>query len=353
MSEPHRPILAALTGDAAIEAQFTDEAEIHAMLAFEAALAETESDTSLIPPEAAKAIVAACHAHTPDFAALAAGMAKDGVVVPAFVAALRAQLDEPHRKWLHYGATSQDAVDTSLVIRLSAVAADLGQRLEGVITQLISLRAAQGATPLMAQTRMQRALPVTALDKIEDWLHPLSRNSERLAQLRPRLLAVQLGGPVGNRDVFKERGDEVAAALAMRLGLRPAPPWHNGRDGIVEFAGWLSLLTGALGKIGQDVALMAQNEIGAVTLAGGGKSSAMPHKTNPIAAEVLVALARFNAGAAGTLHQALIHENERSGAAWTLEWMLLPQMAITAGAALTHAARLLDALTFNPMKAKD
>ena len=351
MSEPHRPILAALTGDAAIEAQFTDEADIHAMLAFEAALAETQADTGFIPAASAKAIVAGCHAFTPDFGALAAGMARDGVVVPALVALLRAQLDEPHRQWLHYGATSQDAVDTSLVIRLSAVVADLGKRLDGLIKHLIDMRVTQGATPLMAQTRMQRALPVTALDKVEDWLHPLARHSERLAQLRPRLLAVQLGGPVGNRDVFGDKGDEVAAALAMRLGLRPAPPWHNGRDGIAEFAGWLSLVTGALGKIGQDVALMAQNEIGAVTLAGGGKSSAMPHKNNPVIAEVLVALARFNAGALGTLHQALIHENERSGAAWTLEWMLLPQMAITAGATLTHAARLLDGLTFNARKA--
>jgi 3-carboxy-cis,cis-muconate cycloisomerase len=349
MSEPARPILSALTGDPAIEALFTDEADIGAMLAFEAALAETEAEAGFVPPEAAAAIVTACKEFSPDWGQLAAGMAKDGVVVPALVAALRAALPEPHLEWLHYGATSQDAVDTSLVIRLTSAVAELGKRLDAIIVQLADLRAEQGATRLMAQTRMQRALPFTALDKIEDWMHPLERHSERLAQLKPRLLVVQIGGPVGNRDVFGDKGDEIAAALAVRLGLRPVTPWHNGRDGIAEFAGWLSMVTGALGKVGQDVALMAQNEIGAVKLASGGASSAMPHKNNPIGAEVLVALARFNAGLLGMLHQALIHENERSGAAWTLEWLVLPQMAVTAGAALAQAARLLDGLRFVAM----
>lgn len=350
MTEPLRPILSALTGDPMLEALFADDADIAAMLAFEAALAETEADTGFVPPDAAAAIVAACKDFTPDWNQLHVGMAKDGVVVPAFVTALRAQLAEPHRKWLHYGATSQDAVDTSLVIRLASVVAELGKRLNAMIVQLADLRAEEGSVKLMAQTRMQRALAITALDKIEDWMHPLERHSERLMQLKPRLLAVQLGGPVGNRDVFGDRGDEVAAALAMRLGLIPISPWHNGRDGIAEFAGWLSMVSGALGKIGQDVALMAQNEIGAVTVTAVGASSAMPHKNNPIGAEVLVALARFNAGLVGTLHQAIVHENERSGAAWTLEWMVLPQMVITTGAALSQAARLLDGLHFVPME---
>jgi len=352
MSEASRRIIGALAGDTRIEGHFSDEADIRAMLAFESALAETEADAGFIPASAAEAIVTVCRDFAPDIESLAAGMAKDGVVVPALVAALRAALDEPNRRWLHFGATSQDAVDTSLVIRLGAVINDLANRLDGVIGQLGELRAEEGQTVLMAQTRMQRALPITALDKIEDWMHPLERLRDRLAQLRPRLLVVQIGGPVGNRDVFGDQGDEVAAALALRLGLRPAPPWHNGRDSIAEIGGWLSMVTGALGKFGQDVALMAQNEVGTVQLAGGGASSAMPHKSNPITAEVLVALARFNAGAVGSLHQALIHENERSGAAWTLEWLVLPPMAVTAGAALSHAARLLAGLHFNDMHAR-
>jgi 3-carboxy-cis,cis-muconate cycloisomerase len=132
------------------------------------------------------------------------------------------------------------------------------------------------------------------------------------------------------------------------LGLAvPAGSWHTARDNLAEFASWLSLLTGALGKIGQDIALLAQNEVGDVTVAGGGKSSAMPHKSNPVLAEILVALARYNATQLAALHQTLVHEQERSGAAWTLEWMVLPPMVVAAAAALSHAATLLNALQIN------
>jgi 3-carboxy-cis,cis-muconate cycloisomerase len=150
---------------------------------------------------------------------------------------------------------------------------------------------------------------------------------------------------------LKGQGDAVAASMAAILGLGDAPPWHSQRDRIAELAACLSLLSGSLGKFGQDIALMAQNEIGEVRLARGGGSSAMAHKSNPVAAEVLVALARFNAGLLGTLHQALVHENERSGAAWTLEWMVLPQMVVAAGAGLNRARALVGGMSFAPAKA--
>jgi 3-carboxy-cis,cis-muconate cycloisomerase len=237
------------------------------------------------------------------------------------------------------------------MLRLKAAAALLDARLAVLVVDLGTLRQAQGSVPLMAHTRMQAALPFTAADKIETWLRPLERHRRRLAEIAPRVFALQLGGPIG---VGAARGDEGARlidALAARLGLTPAAPWHTARDGIVEFGSLLSLMSGALGKLGQDVALLAQNEVGAVRLAQGGGSSAMAHKSNPVGAEVLVALARFNAGLAGTLHQALVHENERSGAAWTLEWMTLPRMAITAGAALRHARALLSGMVFQSPEA--
>ena len=134
--------------------------------------------------------------------------------------------------------------------------------------------------------------------------------------------------------------------MAERLDLRPAPAWHSQRDRIGEFGAFLSLVSGTLGKIGQDIALMAQNEVGAVRLPSGGGSSAMAHKSNPVGAEVLVALARFNAGLLGTLHQALVHENERSGAAWTLEWMVLPQMTVATAAGLQKAQSLVAGMSF-------
>ena len=138
--------------------------------------------------------------------------------------------------------------------------------------------------------------------------------------------------------------------MAERLGLSLAPPWHSQRDAIVEFGSWLALVAGSLGKMGQDVALMTQNAVGTARLGGGGTSSAMAHKQNPVPAELLVTLARFAAGLAGTLAGALVHENERSGSAWTLEWLVLPQMAVAAGAALRTALTLVGNLTF-PTKA--
>ena len=174
-------------------------------------------------------------------------------------------------------------------------------------------------------------------DKIESWLQPLRRHRERLASLSPRLLVIQLGGPVGNRAELGERAEAVAARLAARLGLGNAPCWHTARDNIVEFGAVLALIAGALGKIGQDAALLAQSENGALKIEGGGASSAMAHKANPVTAELLVALARYTAGLSGTLRQALVHENERSGAAWALEWFTLPPLAMATGAALREA----------------
>src|SRR5690606_1997274 len=134
-------------------------------------------------------------------------------------------------------------------------------------------------------------------------------------------------GAAGTLEKLGGKGEAVGADLARRLGLRHAPrPLHSERDGVVALAGWLALVSGSLGKIGQDIALLAQSEVGEVKLAGGGGSSAMPHKVNPVGAETLVALARFNATLVAGMNQSLVHEYERSGAAWTLEWMLLPQM---------------------------
>jgi 3-carboxy-cis,cis-muconate cycloisomerase len=195
---------------------------------------------------------------------------------------------------------------------------------------------------------MQQALPFTVADKIDTWIEPLERHREALQNLAPRLLVIQLGGPVGTRSELKDHGDAVADAMAEILGLGLAPSWHSQRDRIGEFGAFLSLLAGTLGKIGQDIALMAQNEVGEVRLATGGGSSAMPHKSNPVPAEVLVTLARFNAGMLGTLHQALVHENERSGAAWTLEWMVLPQMVVSTAAALSRAQALVTGMSFVP-----
>lgn len=341
---PH-PLLQALVGDEEVGALFSNEAELAAMLRVEAALAEAGAGAGLIGHEAARRIAEICRSFRPDWEKLASGLARDGVIVPEFVRQLRVAVGEDHAGAVHLGATSQDIIDTALILRLKGVIEILGRRLSRLIQILAAVRTRDGSVRLIAHTRMQQALPFTAADKIETWISPLERHCEALQALAPRLLVLQLGGPIGIRGELKGQGDAVAGAMAEILELGVAASWHSQRDRIGEFAALLSLLTGTLGKMGQDIALMAQNEVGEVRLAGGGGSSAMQHKSNPVQAEILVSLARFNAGLLGTLHQALVHENERSGAAWTLEWMVLPPMAVSAGAALNKALALVEALT--------
>lgn len=340
-----RSLVDSLTGDAGIAAEFAAEAEIAAILVFEAELAGAQADLGLLPAEAASRIAAVAAALRPDLAAIGRGMERDGVCVPSLVSDLRQAVGEPHAGFVHLGATSQDAIDTGLMLRLKRVLDGLDARLGRVLETLETVAREQGGRALMAQTRMQAALPFTVADKLDTWARPLAGHRARLGALRAGL-PLQLGGPIGTGVGASAKA--LRAALARRLGLRDAPPWQSDRTTILDIAQGLALLAGTLGKIGQDVALMAQTGRGTVTLAGGGGSSAMAHKRNPVGAEVLVSIGRFNAGLLGLLAQSLIHENERSGAAWTLEWMLLPQMAQTTGRALVLAQDLLAGARFAP-----
>lgn len=348
---PH-PLLQALLGDEEVGALFSDTAELLAMLRAESALAEAEAQAGLIGEGAARRIAETCRSFQPDWGKLASGLAQDGVVVPQLVTQLRAAVGEPHAKTVHLGATSQDIIDTALILRLKSVVEIFGRRLDALTAALHDMKARHGSVRLMAHTRMQQALPFTVADKIDTWIQPLERHREALDDLAPRLLVVQLGGPIGTRGELKDHGDAVADAMAGLLGLGFVPSWHSQRDRIGEFAAFLSLLSGTLGKFGQDIVLMAQNEVGEVRLASGGGSSAMPHKSNPVLAEVLVTLARFNAGLLGTLHQALVHENERSGSAWTLEWLVLPQMVVATATGLGKAQELLERMSFSASKTR-
>jgi 3-carboxy-cis,cis-muconate cycloisomerase len=341
------PVLSALLGDEEVAACFSAEADIAEMLAFERALAEAEADEGLVPAEAAAAIAEAIAHFSPDIAGLREGTARDGVVVPELVRQLREAVGDEHGGHVHFGATSQDAIDTSLALRLKRACAILSERLGGLIAALDRLNARDGEIEVMAHTRMQAAIPVPASRKIRSWRDPLNRHRARLTPILEEISVLTFGGAAGTLDRLGDAAGPVAHRLAEKLGLRALPrPRHNERDAIAAFASWLSLTTGSLGKIGQDIALAAQSEVGEVKLASGGGSSAMPHKVNPVGAETLVTLARFNATLVAGMHQSLVHENERSGAAWTLEWMLLPQMAVAAGAAMLTAERLLDGLSF-------
>lgn len=337
-------LLGALAGDPATEALLTDSAQIGAMLAVERALAEASADAGLIETEAAAAIAAAIAGFEPDWPELEAGMARDGVVVPELVRQLRRSVAAPHGPALHKGATSQDIIDTALILQLAGIFDLFEARLTALLARLDQMARDWSGRPLMAHTRMQAALPTSWDAKLASWSEPLARHFRALSEMRRSLLVVQLGGPVGDRGSFSGHGDAIAAGMSHRLGIGLASPWQATRDPIVGFGSLLALISGSLGKIGADVALLVQSEVGMVRLEGGGASSAMAHKSNPVNAEVLVALARANAGLAGTLQQAMVHEYERSGAAWTLEWLTLPAMLVHTGASLRLGQNLLDNL---------
>ena len=261
--------------------------------------------------------------------------------VPALVAQLRRQVGGEAASFVHWGATSQDILDTALVLQLREALALLERRLDAVIAALAGLADEHRATPIIGRTRFQQAVPTTFGLKVAGWLAPLLRHRERLTELTPRLLVVQLGGAAGNLVAIGEHGVAVMEALAAELELGcPAMQWHSQRDGFGELASWLTLVTGSLGKLGQDVLLLAQNEVGEVREAEGGGSSTMPQKSNPIRAEALVTLARRNATLVGGMHQAALHAHERDGAAWQLEWGILPDMVSGTAAALAHADAL-------------
>lgn len=337
------PILSAHFGDEEVAAHFRIEAEISTMLTFEMALAEAEAQEGLIAPESAAAIARACEGFEPDFEALRKGTARDGLIVPELIRELRKAVPEAHAKHLHFGATSQDVIDTSLMLRLKMILPILAERLEGLVAALQALDEKFGGYKLTGRTRMQAAIAIPVGARLRAWMLPIARALDEMEDIGPELLQLQFGGAAGTLEKLGEDARGVAIRLGFLLDLEvPERNWHSQRDGIVRFANWLALITGSLGKMGQDVALMAQNEIGEIAIAGGGGSSAMPHKQNPVRAETLVALARFNATQIAGMHHALVHEQERSGAAWALEWMVLPQMVVATGAALRIGGELLE-----------
>jgi 3-carboxy-cis,cis-muconate cycloisomerase len=318
------------------------QATFDAMLRFELALARASARHGLMSDAALVAIEAAGAGFVPDLDQLAEATLKDGVVVPDFVRQLRRAVGGAHETSVHLGATSQDVIDTALALTLGDVLDLLQQRLMAVDTAIATLQQRFGPVALMGRTRMQAAIPITVGDRLAVWLRPVKRQLDSLETHRCAIRILSLAGAAGTAEKFGDQIHAVRDAMAADLGLTvPDYVPHADRARMADFAGWLSLTSGALAKIGQDVALMAQTGIDEIMLSGGGGSSAMPHKQNPVRAELLVTLGRFNATQLSGMHHALIHEQERSGAAWTLEWMILPGMIEATATALMHAQVML------------
>lgn len=344
-------MLPALLSDADLSPLFTAEAEIRSLLDVEAAFARALAVTGRISTAAAEHVSAAAASLDVDAGAIAAATDANGVPVAAIVDALQAAAGD-YADCVHQGLTSQDVVDTAFVLRAKKSLEIIDRRLDALVERLAALAQEHRSTPMPARTRSQQATPTTFGLKAAGWLMPLVRCRKRLAELRPRLLVLSLGGSAGTLTAWGEDAEVLERALAEALGLDvPAVPWHAQRDSMAELGSMLSLVTGTLGKVGADLILMAQTEVGEVRFDdAAGSSTAMPQKRNPVPAENLVALARFNAGLLGPLHESLVHVHERDGSAWQLEWLTLPQMILGAGRALSDSDRLLKSLMPDPRR---
>jgi 3-carboxy-cis,cis-muconate cycloisomerase len=332
--------LSGLFGDQEVAAIWSADTQLKHMLAFEAAWSRAGHLAGLWSKaegqEAADAI--ASLDLTPS--QLADGTGRDGVCVPELVRQIRSATG---KEAVHKGATSQDVIDTATSLSIAATISLFVQRLEEIDRLLQSLEDKFGEKEIVGRTRMQAAVPMRLENRLRAWRAPLSDYRETLSGLFPQVAQVQVGGAVGDRASLGKDGDAMVMRIADELGLTAAlQSWHNTRENLVHFASCLSLVSGSLGKMGMDICLMSQQGVDEIVLEGGGGSSAMPHKQNPVLAELLVTLARFNAVQVSGMHQALVHEQERSGAAWSFEWMILPQMAQTTGRSLSASAQLLS-----------
>lgn len=341
----------------AMQAVFSDQARVQGMLDFEAALARAEARAGVIPSRAAAAIESHCRAASLDLETLGRAAAPAGNLAIPLVKALTAQVARTSPEaagFVHWGATSQDAVDTGLVLQMRAAFALIERDLERLSAALARLADTHKRTPLPGRTWLQQAAPVTLGLKAAGWLSAIERDRARLSAWRARGLALQFGGAVGTLAALGDKGMEVAAALAAELDLTlPDCPWHAQRDRVAEAAATLGILVGSLGKIARDVALMAQTEVAEARepeAPGRGGSSTLPHKRNAVGSAVALAAAARMPGLVSTVLAAMVQEHERGPGGWHAEWETLPEIFRLAAGALAHSAHVVEGLDIDPAR---
>jgi 3-carboxy-cis,cis-muconate cycloisomerase len=344
----------------ALDEIFSDRARVQRMLDFEAALARAEARVGVIPRAAAVAIEKKCRAELIDLPLLAESAALAGnLAIPLVkqLTALVAQDDKESARFVHWGATSQDAIDTGFILQLREALDLICKDLSRLSNTSAELTSKFRATPLAARTWMQHALPTTFGFKTAGWLDALNRHRRRFSELQHRTRVLQFGGAVGTLAALHEKGLDVAQALAQELHLElPDIPWHSHRDRIAEVATTFGLLTGTLGKIARDISLHAQTEVGELSepaAAGRGGSSTMPHKRNPVTAAVVLSAAARVPALVSTLLSAMVQEDERGLGGWHAEWESLPEIIMLAGGALHHLAETLPGLAIDSEKMRE
>lgn len=348
------PFTSEMFGTAAATEIFSARRTVHWILAFEAALARAQAHAGVIPVEAADAIERTCSADPIDIERLAKDVMLSANVAAPLVKQLTAavaETDPEAAKFVHWGATSQDALDTALMLQLRESLGLLRTDLDGFAKTLVHLIEQHQATPVAGRTLLQQALPMTFGFKVAGWLDAVMRHQDRLLALRDNVCVLQFGGATGTLASLGDKARPVMHALAQALDLRlPDIPWHAQRDRLAEVATTCGLLAGTLGKIAGDIALSSQTEVGELAEPaepGKGGSSTLPHKRNLVGCNYVVAVAMRVPNLVATMLSAMAHEHERAAGAWHAEWEVLPETLRLTAAGLAHLTRMTERLEVN------
>jgi len=351
MSTSLSPLLAPMLSSGPMRRICDDATTLQHMLDFEAALARAEAATGVIPRGAVEPIAKACKAETFDVAELAEAATHSGNLAIPLAKALTAQVakaDAEAARYVHWGATSQDVIDTAAMLSLRAgidvLLADLDRAIQG----FAALAQKHRHTATVARTWLQHALPMPFGLKLAEYAAALHRSKLRLKRLREETLALQFGGAAGTLAALGDKGLAVSEALAHELKLPlPEAPWHTHRDRFAEAASVLAIITGSCGKIARDISLMMQTDVGEAFEPSGegrGGSSTMPHKRNPVAAASALAAATMAPNLAATIFAAQVQDHERSAGPWHAEWPTLPALMLVTSGALDAIVDLAEGL---------
>ena len=334
-------------GTPRMRAVFSDRALVGRYVEVEIALAKAEARCGVIPTEAAEAIAKQADASTLDFDLLRQETDNVGYPILPLVHQLAKQCGDAGR-YMHWGATTQDIMDTAVVLQLREAIEIIEEDISTISRTLADLSRRYRDTPMAGRTHLQQALPITFGYKASIWLAMFDRHAERLEQMRPRVLVGQFAGAAGTLASLGQKGFEVQQALCEELGLAvPVSTWHVARDGFAEAINFLALVTGSLGKIALDIMIMASTEFAEVYepfVKGRGASSTMPQKRNPISSELMLAAAKAVRQHAGLMLDAAIQDFERATGPWHAEWIAIPESFVLTSGALHQAKFALAGL---------
>jgi 3-carboxy-cis,cis-muconate cycloisomerase len=357
MSTSLSPLLAPMLSSAAMRALCDDRAYLQFMLDFEAALAQSESAAGIVPAGTAEAIAKACKADAFDLASLAEAATRSGNLAIPLVKALTAEVartDKDAARFVHWGATSQDVIDTATMLTLRAGIDALLSDIDRAVTGFARLARQHRNTAVVARTWLQHALPMPFGLKLAEYAASLHRSRGRLLHLKDHALALQFGGAAGTLAALGNQGWIVAEKLSDILLLPlPEAPWHSHRDRIAEIASVFAIIAGTCGKIARDVQLMMQTDVAEAFEPSGegrGGSSTMPHKRNPVAAASAIAAATMAPNLAATIFAAQVGDHERSAGPWHAEWPTLPSLLLVTSGALSAIVDIAEGLEVDAVR---